>query len=49
MIAGLAEEKGDARFALELLWRSAKISDQEGKEKLISGIRLVKDLREVLE
>jgi cell division control protein 6 len=34
VIAGLAEEKGDARFAIELLWRTAKISDQEGSDKL---------------
>lgn len=34
VIAGLAEEKGDARFAIELLWRTAKITDQKGEEKL---------------
>ncbi|MHA2164547.1 MAG: Cdc6/Cdc18 family protein [Candidatus Hodarchaeales archaeon] len=32
-ISGLAEE-GDARFAIELLWRTAKVADQEGKNKL---------------
>ncbi|MCK4847589.1 MAG: AAA family ATPase [Candidatus Heimdallarchaeota archaeon] len=33
-ISGLAEENGDARFAIELLWRTAKIVDQEGQDKL---------------
>jgi cell division control protein 6 len=34
VIASLAEEKGDARFAIELLWRTAKIADQEGMDIL---------------
>lgn len=34
VIASLAEEKGDARFAIELLWRTAKICDQEGASHL---------------
>jgi cell division control protein 6 len=29
VIASLAEEYGDARFAIELLWRSAKLADKE--------------------
>ncbi len=33
-IASLAEEKGDARFAIELLWKSAKLTDQEGERKI---------------
>ncbi len=33
-IASLAEEKGDARFAVELLWKSAKLADQEGENKI---------------
>jgi cell division control protein 6 len=33
-ISGLAEENGDARFAIELLWRTAKIADQESQDKL---------------
>ncbi|MHA2390108.1 MAG: Cdc6/Cdc18 family protein [Candidatus Hodarchaeales archaeon] len=33
-IASLAEEKGDARFAIELLWRSAKICEAGGENKL---------------
>jgi cell division control protein 6 len=33
-ISGLAEENGDARFAIELLWRTAKIVDQEAQDKL---------------
>ncbi|MHA1976747.1 MAG: Cdc6/Cdc18 family protein [Candidatus Hodarchaeales archaeon] len=35
-IASLAEEKGDARFAIELLWKSAKLADQEGENKITS-------------
>lgn len=31
VIAGLAEESGDARFAIELLWRAGKFTDQEKK------------------
>ncbi|UCE12636.1 MAG: AAA family ATPase [Candidatus Heimdallarchaeota archaeon] len=31
VIAGLAEESGDARFAIELLWRAGKFTDQERK------------------
>ncbi|MHA2408077.1 MAG: Cdc6/Cdc18 family protein, partial [Candidatus Ranarchaeia archaeon] len=34
VIAGLAEEYGDARFAIELLWRAAKLADREKKEKI---------------
>lgn len=30
-IASLSEECGDARFAIELLWRAAKVADQEQK------------------
>jgi len=33
-IAGLAEEYGDARFAIELLWRAAKLADREKKEQI---------------
>ncbi len=33
-VASLAEEKGDARFAIELLWRTAKICEAEGEKKL---------------
>lgn len=29
VIASLAEENGDARFAIELLWRAAKLADQD--------------------
>ncbi|MFX1505968.1 MAG: Cdc6/Cdc18 family protein [Promethearchaeota archaeon] len=34
VIAGLAEEYGDARFAIELLWRAAKLTDQEKKDQI---------------
>ncbi|MFX0204503.1 MAG: Cdc6/Cdc18 family protein [Candidatus Hodarchaeota archaeon] len=34
VIAGLAEEYGDARFAIELLWRAAKLADQEKKDEI---------------
>ena len=34
VIAGLTEEKGDARFAIELLWRSARNAEQEGERSL---------------
>ena len=32
VIADFSEEYGDARFAIELLWRSAKIADQNKKK-----------------
>jgi cell division control protein 6 len=34
LIAGLVEEQGDARFAIELLWRSAKLVDKERKNRI---------------
>jgi cell division control protein 6 len=34
VIAGLAEEYGDARFAIELLWRAAKLADQKKKNQI---------------
>ncbi|MFX0206653.1 MAG: Cdc6/Cdc18 family protein [Candidatus Hodarchaeota archaeon] len=34
LIAGLVEEQGDARFAIELLWRSAKLADKERKNRI---------------
>ena len=33
-IAGIAEEYGDARFAIELLWRAAKLADQKKKDQI---------------
>lgn len=33
-IAGLAEEYGDARFAIELLWRAAKLADQKKEDQI---------------
>ena len=33
-IAEIAAESGDARYALEILWRTAKIAEQEGKKKI---------------
>lgn len=35
-IASLAEENGDARFGIELLWRAAKLADQEKKDQVTS-------------
>jgi cell division control protein 6 len=35
VIAGLAEEYGDARFAIELLWRAAKLADREKKDQIM--------------
>ncbi|MHA1973355.1 MAG: Cdc6/Cdc18 family protein [Candidatus Hodarchaeales archaeon] len=35
LIASLAEEYGDARFAIELLWRAAKFADQNGSNKIL--------------
>ncbi len=35
VIAGLAEEYGDARFAIELLWRAAKLADRKKKDQII--------------
>ncbi|MFX0013073.1 MAG: Cdc6/Cdc18 family protein [Promethearchaeota archaeon] len=34
IIAGLAEEYGDARFAIELLWRAAKLADRNKSEQI---------------
>ncbi|WP_455139419.1 Cdc6/Cdc18 family protein [Candidatus Hodarchaeum mangrovi] len=34
LIASLAEENGDARFAIDLLWRAAKIADQENENHI---------------
>lgn len=34
-IAELGAEKGDARYALELLWRSGKLADQKKSEKIL--------------
>ena len=34
VIAGLAEEYGDARFAIELLWRAAKLADREKSDHI---------------
>ncbi|MHA1214446.1 MAG: Cdc6/Cdc18 family protein [Candidatus Hodarchaeales archaeon] len=35
LIASLAEEYGDARFAIELLWRAAKFADQNGSNRIL--------------
>lgn len=35
-IASLAEENGDARFGIELLWQAAKLADQEKKDQITS-------------
>ncbi|RLE50874.1 MAG: hypothetical protein DRJ20_02945 [Candidatus Methanomethylicota archaeon] len=34
MVADIASETGDARYALELLWRAAKYAELEGKRKI---------------
>ncbi len=34
VIASLAEENGDARFAIELLWRAAKLADQSSESRI---------------
>ena len=34
-IASLAQKYGDARYALELLWRSAKVAESEGKQEIM--------------
>jgi len=33
-IAAIAHENGDARYAIELLWRSAKIAEQKNKQRI---------------
>jgi len=36
LIASLAEEHGDARFAIDLLWRAAKLADQENENHIMN-------------
>jgi cell division control protein 6 len=34
-VASLAHTHGDARYALELLWRAAKVAESEGKQEIM--------------